>query len=122
MEDRILIKSIQAACVIGVYAWERKKRQRVSIDLEVVFEAAKAARRDDVRDAVDYKKIADAVVKYARASRFKLIESLAEGIASEILSSFRVPQVMVRVWKPGALPTARNVGVEITRRRNLKRS
>ncbi len=120
MEDRILIKRIETDCVIGVYAWERKKRQPVAVDLEISCDAAKAARRDDVRDAVDYKKISDAAVEYVRASRFKLIESLAEGIASKILTSFRVPQVMVRVWKPGALPSAENVGIEITRRRAAK--
>ncbi|GAL07032.1 dihydroneopterin aldolase [Photobacterium aphoticum] len=40
---------------------------------------------------------------------------MAEEIAQLIMNQFSVPWIRVRVTKPGAVPTARGVGVQIER-------
>lgn len=102
--------------MIGIFGWERKIRQKVLIDLELPADVRRAARRDRIEDAVNYKAIAKRILQVAGKSRYQLIESLAEKIASICLVEFHLPEVRVRVSKPGAIRGARNVGVEIYRR------
>ena len=117
MQDKIFLQGLEARCRIGIFDWERKIRQKVVIDLEFPADTRKAARRDRVEDTVDYKRIAKHALAYVGKSRFGLIETLAEKLARSILEEFPVPALKLRVSKPGAIRGARNVGVEILRRR-----
>ena len=76
--DRILISSIDCVAAIGVTPEERTIRQRLSIDVEVWTDAARAARSDSLKDALDYSKVATLVMEVCRSRDFHLIETLAE--------------------------------------------
>lgn len=116
--DTIFLEGLEARCVIGIFNWERKIRQNVLIDLGFLTDVGRAARGDRIEDAVDYKKIAKRIVREVSKSRFQLVESLAEFIAALCLKQFKLREITVRVSKPGAIRGARNVGVQITRKRN----
>ena len=113
--DRLVIQGLQANTIIGVRAWERRVRQRLVIDLELPTDAARAAARDDVADALDYGTVSRRVVGFVEASAFALIETLAEQIAALVKREFAVNSVRVRLKKPGAIPTADFVAIEIER-------
>ena len=114
--DKIFLHQLEAKCIIGIFAWERKVRQRILVDLEFPANIRKAAKNDRIRDAVDYKNIAKRTLRYVSESRFQLIETLAEKLAAVLLKEFRLKQVLVRVSKPGALRHSKNVGIEILRK------
>jgi len=116
MADRIFLEQLEARCVIGIYAWERRVRQKILIDLEFQIDNRKAARHDAIEHTVNYKKIAKRVLAFAAKSRYRLIETLAEHLAALLLREFRLPGVTVRISKPGAVRKSNNVGVIITRR------
>jgi dihydroneopterin aldolase len=113
--DRIFLRDLRIQTIIGIYDWERETPQTVSIDLELATDVARAAASDDIADALDYKRIAKRVIAYVGASRFQLVESLAEGIAGVLREEFGVPWVRVTVNKGGAIRGASAVGVEIER-------
>ena len=117
--DKILISSIDCVAAIGVTAEERTIRQRLSIDIEVLVDAARAARTDSLRDALDYSKIATLAMEVCRGRDFHLIETLAELLAGRILSGFDTPQVRVLVRKisPVVEPRVDHVSIEILRTR-----
>jgi len=50
-----------------------------------------------------------------QATRFELIETLAESVAELIMSEFSVPWIKLTLHKPGALPKALSLGVQIER-------
>ena len=56
MNDKIFIHGLTVRCTIGIFDWERKKRQKVLIDLEFPTNAKKSGRHDHIKDAVDCKK------------------------------------------------------------------
>lgn len=118
MTDRILVRDLQLRCVIGANDWERKVRQDVVINIEVLTDTRAAAASDDLADALDYKRITKEVIELVEPSRFHLVETMAERIAEICLASERAHSVRVRVEKPGALRFARSVGVEIERTRD----
>ena len=115
MADKIFIRGLEVRCIIGTLPRERTKRQKIVIDLEFAASIKKAARRDDLRDALNYKKIADRATAFTAKSRFYLIETLAERLAQALLLEFKLKDIFLRVSKPSAIRNARNVGLEIRR-------
>jgi dihydroneopterin aldolase len=115
--DTIFIEQLTVETVIGVYDWERDIRQKVVLDLEMDSDIRGAATADDVAKTFDYEAMAKRVITFVEASRFALVETLAERIAQLILAEFAIARVTVRLNKPRALRSAAGVGVRITRQR-----
>jgi dihydroneopterin aldolase len=117
--DKILISAIDCVAAIGVTPEERTIKQRLSIDIEILANAARAAQSDSLKDAVDYSKIATLVMDVCGSRDFHLIETLAELLASRILAGFPTPQVRVLVRKisPVVEPRVSHVSIEIVRSR-----
>jgi 2-amino-4-hydroxy-6-hydroxymethyldihydropteridine diphosphokinase len=113
--DKIILTGLKVRCIIGIFDWERRQKQDVVIDLRFPADVVKSSRRDDIRDAMDYKKIAKAAIAFVRKSRFRLIETLAEELAGHLMRGFGLQGITLRVSKPGAVRGSKDVGVEITR-------
>ena len=113
--DIIFLHDLKVDTVIGIWDWERKIRQTVSIDLDMAADIRKAAESDSVDDTLNYKLVAKRLQGFVGESGFHLVETLAERIASIVLDEFDVAWVRVRVNKPGAIRGAKDVGVLIER-------
>jgi len=113
--DIIYLKALKAECVIGVWDWERRIRQRVTIDLEMGADIKLAAASDRLEDTLNYKAVAKRVVAFVEESEFQLIETLAERIAGLLLEEFPIPWCRVSLDKGGAIRGSRGVGVIIER-------
>ncbi len=113
--DTIFLRDLRVETIVGVWDWERKIRQTVSIDLEMAADIRRAAASDSLDDTLNYKLVAKRVQQFVAESSFQLVETLAENIAEVVLTDFDVPWVEVRVNKPGAIRGARDVGVKIRR-------
>ncbi|MDP6993701.1 MAG: dihydroneopterin aldolase [Woeseiaceae bacterium] len=115
--DTIFLHDLRVETTIGLWDWERKIRQTVSIDLEMGADIRKAAATDSIDDTLNYKNVAKRVQQFVSDSEFLLVETIAEKIAETILAEFDMPWIDVRVNKPGAIRGARDVGVHIRRHR-----
>lgn len=115
-KDHIILTGLKVSCIIGIFDWERKQKQDVLIDIKFPTDIHKAARRDLITDAVDYKKIAKTIIAFVEKSRFQLVETLADRLAGLLLAQFGLREIFLRVSKPGAVRGSQNVGVEITRK------
>lgn len=113
--DTIFLYELQVETTIGIWDWERKIRQLVSIDLEMGADIKRAAEKDSVESTLNYKAVAKRVQQFVLESEFQLVETLAEKIAELVLQEFEVPWIQVRVSKPRAISGARDVGVLIYR-------
>lgn len=113
--DIIYLRDLRVAAIIGIFDWERRVKQTVSIDLEMATDIAKAAKSDHIDDTLNYKAVAKRVISFVEESQFQLVETLAERIAGIVIEEFGVPWVRVSINKPGAIRGARDVGVIIER-------
>jgi 7,8-dihydroneopterin aldolase/epimerase/oxygenase len=113
--DTIYLTDLKIDTVIGIFEWERRTRQTVSLDLEMSTDVARAAATDSIGDALDYKAVSKAVREFVENSDFQLVETLAERVAELIIRDFKVATVRLRVNKRGAIRGARDVGVVIER-------
>ena len=113
--DIVYINDLRIDTVIGIYDWERRIRQTISIDLEMGFDIRRAAASDSIADALDYKTVGKRVIAHVQQSEALLVERLAEEIAQIVLNEFRVPWLRLRLSKPGALRGSKDVGLVIER-------
>lgn len=113
--DIVYIRDLRIDTVIGIFDWERRIRQTVSIDLEMATDIRPAAASDDISDALDYKAVSKRLIAFVSASEFFLVEKLAEEVAAIVLNEFKVPWLRLRLSKPGALRGAQDVGIIIER-------
>ncbi len=113
--DTVFLHELKVETIIGIWGWERKIRQIVSIDLEMGADIRRAAETDSIDDTLNYKAISKRVQQFVADSEFQLVETMAEKIAELVLQEFKVPWIQVRVSKPGAIRGAKNVGILIHR-------
>ncbi len=113
--DTIFLHELRVDTVVGIWDWERKIRQTVSIDLEMGTDIRRAAGSDTIEDTLNYKSVAKRVQQFVGESEFQLVETMAEKIAETVLAEFDLPWIQVRVSKPGAIRGAKDVGVLIRR-------
>jgi 7,8-dihydroneopterin aldolase/epimerase/oxygenase len=117
--DRVWLMGVECRCRVGVPSAERRRPQKIRIDLGLEVDAARAAARDDFREAADYSAVEKAVRASAEAGERALIETLAEAAAAAALQAApAAAAVTVRVHKtPAVMPKTRGVFVEIRRER-----
>jgi len=116
--DTIRIHALEVEAIIGHYDWERRVPRTLTLDVELSLDVARAARRDQLGDSVDYDAVAKSITTFVRDSRFTLIETLAERLAAVLLKEFGISRVKLTVHKPAALAAAKNVSVSIERKKD----
>ena len=96
----IALKGLGALANHGVYDFERDRDQRFSADIVMWVETAGTA--DDIAATVSYADIADEAMAVLTGTAVDLIETLAETIASRVMSHEGVVGTEVTVHKPDA--------------------
>ena len=96
----IALKGLGAMANHGVYDFERTQEQRFSAD--VVMWVETAGTTDDIAATVSYADIADETMAILTGNPVDLIETLAETIASRVMSHEGVVGTEVTVHKPDA--------------------
>ena len=113
--DTIFLRDLRIRTIVGIWEWERRMPQIVSIDLDMDTDIRRAARSDQIEDTLDYKAVTRRVKSLVAGSSFNLIETMAEQIAALVVDEFGVPWLRVAVHKPWAIRGSRDVGVVIER-------
>lgn len=102
----------------GVFEEERILGQRWYVDLDLQVDLRAAGLSDDLNESINYALIHEAVTYVMEQESHQLVETLAERIATVLLSTFdRINEVTVGVTKPNP-PfdiTFEGVTMEITR-------
>lgn len=115
MKDSIVIKSLRVEARVGVPEEERAQPQSLAIDLRL--EGDFRGSDDDIARTTDYAAVCARMHEKCRRVEFRLIETLAEILAGEILGGFpRVTAVEVAVRK-FIIPETQYVGVSLRRER-----
>ncbi|MGQ0443936.1 MAG: (5-formylfuran-3-yl)methyl phosphate synthase [Beijerinckiaceae bacterium] len=117
--DLIFVHDLVLPCAIGAYDFERIQNQNVRFNIDV--DVRRSERRfDDMRGVFSYDLIIDAIKIILGRGHVDLIETLANGIADEILRYPCVARVSVRVEKLDVVRGA--VGIELKRERAADRA
>ena len=117
--DKIVLTDLRVDAVIGIWDWEKRNSQSISIDLEMQTDTKKISQSDSIEDALDYKAVSKRAKQFIQDSQFNLIETLAENLAQIILEEFDVQWLKLSISKPYAIRDSKNIGVSIERTKNV---
>ena len=109
----VCIKNLRLSAILGVYDEERHAEREIIINVRVEYDPAAAIRTDALEDALDYKQIRNRIVGVVNGTRFRLIETLANGIVEELIKDPRILKLRLEVDKPKALRLAESVSVVV---------
>lgn len=115
--DKIFIEGLQVQSLIGVYDWERTQKQHLLVDATLFVDLQPAADQDDVNLTLDYAKVAQCIGDTADKGEYQLLEALASRMIADVFSQFPCQQLQLKLSKPGILPNAQNVAIELSRSR-----
>lgn len=121
MTDSVSITRLAVYAHHGTHAEEERLGQRFYVSVSCLLDLAPAGRADAYGQTICYGTLARLIQEIAATRRFRIIEALAETIATEALAAFpRMEGIRVRVEKPEApVPMIfDSIAVEITRSRH----
>jgi dihydroneopterin aldolase len=98
--DTIYLKNYVVVAKHGYYKEEHAKAQRFIVSVSTSCNIKDAGASDDLKETLNYEFIRTSVHDILMQSPHDLIESLAEEIASVVLSHSKVQSVEVDISKP----------------------
>jgi dihydroneopterin aldolase len=113
----VFIRDLELTAFIGVHLHEKIKPQRIRLNIDLSVREDPGDLADDIGNVVSYETVIGRVERIVTRGHVRLVETLAERIASACLVDERVIVARIRVEKPDIIPNAASVGVEIERRR-----
>ena len=119
-DDRIELRGLHLAGIVGVLPHEQAQPQPLEIDLDITLDLGGAGRSDDLGDTVDYGALCDVIEQAVATTRFGLLEALAERLAADLLGAdgrIDAVTVSVRKLRPPVAQQLRTSGVRLTRMR-----
>jgi len=112
--DQISINGLRCMAVIGVFTFERFKKQPVVVDITIPMKFDGQARTPGLTES-----LATKIKQYVEGSNFKTVEALSINLNKMILQGLpdNNAKVSVRVRKTDAIPEAKSVGATSERTR-----
>ncbi|MGO9583983.1 MAG: dihydroneopterin aldolase [Acidimicrobiales bacterium] len=119
MADTIELRGLRVLGRHGALEGEQDSPQPFEVDLEVEADLGEAAREDDLARTVDYSQVVDRAMAIVGQHRYRLLEALAEAIASGILEipAVQAVTVSVRKLRPPVAADMVSAGVRLRRER-----
>ena len=114
--DVIRIEHLEVLANIGVPDDERASAQKLSFHLALFPVRALSDLNDEIGRTVNYAALCADVKEFVGQRRDKLIETLADALASHLLKAFEIRRITVELRKY-ILPDVEFVSVTVTRER-----
>ena len=112
--DEIHIEQLDVFTRVGVPEEERAKPQRLSVSISFWPYQQTRDLADNIEGTVNYSAVAEETKNFLRDQSLKLIETLAEVLASHLLKSFPIQKITIELRK-FALEDAKYVSITLTR-------
>ena len=112
--DEIHIEQLDVFTRIGVPEEERAKPQKLTVSISFWPYQQTRDLADNIEGTVNYSAVAEETKNFLHDQSVKLIETLAEVLASHLLKSFPIQKITIELRK-FALEDAKYVSITVTR-------
>jgi dihydroneopterin aldolase len=118
--DSLVVEAIEVDCIVGIRPAERRRPQRVRLDLTLMLDLSRAGRSGRFTHTVDYALVVEEISRLLHFREYRLVEMATEEIAGMLIAAHPLlDAVRVRLEKPEALGgRARTAAACITRARS----
>ena len=111
---QIHIEQLEVFTRVGVPEEERAKPQRLTVSISFWPYQQTRDLADDIEGTVNYSAVAEETKNFLHDQSVKLVETLAEVLASHLLKSFPIQKITIELRK-FALEDAKYVSITVTR-------
>ena len=100
---------------IGIHNFEKKKKQRVRINIEVVTNPNIKPNNKDLTTILNYEDLINKIKFLVKKQNHELIEDLAENIFKIIFQNKLVKKTSIKIEKLDIIKNSESVGIEFSK-------
>ena len=112
---KVIIKDLILNISIGIHNFEKKKRQRVKFNIEILTNPYVTPNNKDLNSILNYEEIISKIEKIAYPKHHELLEDLAEKIFDMIFKNKLVKKIKLKIEKLDILKKTKAVGIEVSK-------
>ena len=112
---KIIIKNLVLNIFIGIHNFEKKKKQRVRFNIEVVTNPNIKPNNKDLTTILNYEDLINKIKLLVKNQHHELIEDLAENIFEIIFQNRLVKKISIKIEKLDIIKNSESVGIEFTK-------
>ena len=114
---KVIIKNLILNMFIGIHNFEKKKKQRVRFNIEVVTNPHIKPNNKDLSTILNYEDLINKIKLLVKKQHHDLIEDLAENIFKIIFRNRIVKKINIKIEKLDIVKNSDSVGIEFSKNR-----
>ena len=114
---KVIIKNLILNIFIGIHNFEKKKKQRVRFNIEVVTDPYIKPNNKDLTTILNYEDLINKIKLLIKKQHHELIEDLAENIFEIIFQNRLVKKSNIKIEKLDIIKNSESVGIEFSKNR-----
>ncbi len=115
---KVNIKNLILKISIGLHDFEKKKKQRVRFNIDILTDSNVKPDNNNLLSIVDYEDIINKITYITKGKHHELLEDLAENIFDLIFKSKIVKKVNLKLEKLDIIKNTESVGIEVSKKRD----
>ena len=112
---KVIIKNLVLNIFIGIHNFEKKKKQRVRFNIEVVTNPNIKPNNKDLTTILNYEDLINKIKLLVKKQHHELIEDLAENIFKIIFKNKLVEKTSIKIEKLDIIKNSDSVGIEFSK-------
>ena len=112
---KVIIKNLVLNIFIGIHNFEKKKKQRVRFNIEVVTNPNIKPNNKDLTTILNYEDLINKIKLLVKKQHHELIEDLAENIFEIIFQNRLVKKTSIKIEKLDIIKNSESVGIEFSK-------
>jgi 7,8-dihydroneopterin aldolase/epimerase/oxygenase len=112
---KVIIKNLVLNIFIGIHNFEKKKKQRVRFNIEVVTNPNIKPNNKDLTTILNYEDLINKIKLLVKKQHHELIEDLAENIFKIIFKNRLVKKASIKIEKLDIIKNSESVGIEFSK-------
>ena len=115
---KVIIKDLTLNIFVGIHSFEKKKKQRVKFNIEILTDPYVSPNSKDLNSILNYEEVVMQIEKLTNLKHHELLEDLAENIFDIIFENKIVKKVNLKLEKLDIIKNTESVGIEVSKSRD----
>ena len=116
-QRRVLIKNLELNIFIGIHNYEKKKKQKVRFNIEIITDPNINPSKKDMTTILNYETIVNKINFLVKKKHHDLLEELTENIFDVIFKFRLVKKVKIKIEKLEIIKETESVGINVSKTR-----
>ena len=112
---KVIIKDLTLSIFVGIHSFERKKKQRVKFNIEILTDPYVSPNSKDLNSILDYEEVVMQIERLTNLKHHELLEDLAENIFNIIFKNKLVKKINLKLEKIDIIKKTKSVGIEVSK-------